>query len=477
MTLYVLSVEDQDTVRDQITEIVQHCSRDIRLTFAESQEEALGLLAESFFDLVLLDLKIPVRRGELDTAVDHGLYVLAHIKDRLPGVSVAILTGSPSEELIDGLLKGGHTVDVWGTGAEWTTIRFFKKSRIAELPKLLVDICDRLDEIERLECRDDGGVNLPLSSDRLIRIIVRQRGGTSYELVSVNDGASGAAVFKLRVLNDNGVKVGSLVAKIASRDDVVLEEHNYSRYADRLVPEATPRFLHATKFGAGAYAAAVYTLAEGFTRDMFILADKAKEDVDAAVGRLAAHLRPWSEGVHERSVLVGDIRRTALANEKLEGIIGRYSLGWVSNLEKLKVQSRWCPTHGDLHGGNVLVDGEARPQFIDYNDIREGPPSFDWVTLELSLIFALKGPARKTEWPSRADCAAWGDATAFSSNGPFRHFVEACRASAMAVAPGKREVAASAYAYVLRQLKYEDTDKEIAVALLNAIRPIVEGRQ
>jgi len=48
--------------------------------------------------------------------------------------------------------------------------------------------------------------------------------------------------------------------------------------------------------------------------------------------------------------------------------------------------------------------------------------------------------------------------------------VKACRAWAHEVAAGGREVLASAYAYLVRQLKYPDTDKLLAQRLLESVK-------
>ena len=52
---------------------------------------------------------------------------------------------------------------------------------------------------------------------------------------------------------------------------------------------------------------------------------------------------------------------------------------------------------------------------------------------------------------------------------PAAKFVAGCREWALEVAAGQREVAASAYSYLVRQLKYDDTDKGLAMELLEAV--------
>ena len=75
--------------------------RGFDLTFAESGEEGLDLLAAGGFDLVLLDYQLPTINGDL---------VLGRIRDDLdPELPVVVVTGGGSEVLAVELLKQGAT--------------------------------------------------------------------------------------------------------------------------------------------------------------------------------------------------------------------------------------------------------------------------------------------------------------------------------------------------------------------------------
>jgi hypothetical protein len=107
---------------------------------------------------------------------------------------------------------------------------------------------------------------------------------------------------------------------------------------------------------------------------------------------------------------------------------------------------------------------------IDYGDIADGPPALDPVTLELSGIFHPDGVFYSSEWPSVETAKKWGELDAYLSGCPHRDFVRGCRAWALDVAAGSREIAATAYSYLLRQLKYADTNKDRALALIEGVR-------
>jgi hypothetical protein len=110
---------------------------------------------------------------------------------------------------------------------------------------------------------------------------------------------------------------------------------------------------------------------------------------------------------------------------------------------------------------NALVDNN-RPVMIDFAEVDESPISTDPVTLELSNYFHPRGVGCSAD--ARADILAGAGCTGAPDPavGPF---VRECRQWAQAVAAGDRERLACAYGYAARQLKYEDTDKELAAAI------------
>ena len=146
-----------------------------------------------------------------------------------------------------------------------------------------------------------------------------------------------------------------------------------------------------------------------------------------------------------------------------------YDLKWAKRLESRTIYVKWSTTHGDLHGGNIMLDDTNRPALIDFNDIGQRPAVFDWITLELSLIFNIKGPAKETAWPTLQQCENWADLDSFVEGSPFEGFVRTCRAKALLTCTGERELWVVAYAYLLRQFRYDDTDKERLKALIDGV--------
>jgi hypothetical protein len=88
----------------------------------------------------------------------------------------------------------------------------------------------------------------------------------------------------------------------------------------------------------------------------------------------------------------------------------------------------------------------------------------------LSLLFHPDSAGICGSWPTIDQARNWGALNSYLVNCPFPEFVTELRSWALRVAGGNREIAASAYSYLIRQLKYPDTDKLIAMALLDGVR-------
>jgi hypothetical protein len=91
------------------------------------------------------------------------------------------------------------------------------------------------------------------------------------------------------------------------------------------------------------------------------------------------------------------------------------------------------------------------------------------LSFNLSLLFHPGFQRIRGAWPSTDTSALWADLSTYTQECPCPAFVRACRNWSHAVAAGKREIYASAYAYLLLQLRYPDTDKKLIFALLEAV--------
>ena len=78
-------------------------------------------------------------------------------------------------------------------------------------------------------------------------------------------------------------------------------------------------------------------------------------------------------------------------------------------------------------------------------------------------------------WPSLQQAKQWGVLDQYLKDCPAATFIMECRNWASQVAAGKREIAGSAYSYLIRQLKYQDTDKNLILALLEGVKTFYES--
>ena len=443
------------------------------IKIAGSRTAAIELLAREFFDLVILDLKIPTIDGALDADPQHGHAVFAHARTVVPGTPVFVLTGSPAEDFIPALLKQQQQVDVWSEGRKVGTIDFLKKYKFDECSVTLAPIAAAIHGLSDVEL-DRGDANLTIQDDRLIRIFARKFGGKRCTVSQVGGGLSGAKIVRVRITDSGGTRVHDAVAKLGPPEDVQDEANRFDNLVSRLDPAATPRKLATLEFGAGALAGIFYGLAEGFESSAFDLALCQDGRALAAINGVDAATRRWTMALRRPAgqsemFVVACLRTTRWR---------RYSVSIPSigqmPFESVQVQTRWACIHGDLHGSNILVAANGAAVLIDYGDVGDGPASLDPITLELSLFFH---PQRINlgAWPSLDQAGTWGSLDAYLKGCPAAEFVRGCRQWANRVSAGNREMAASAYGYLIRQLKYEDTNKELVLAILKGVKAFYDA--
>jgi CheY-like chemotaxis protein len=465
-----LVVEDDRAFADELARILRERLRHppSHIAFAQSRDSAYSYLDQEFFDLLLLDLKIPTVDGALDADPRHGLAVFGRARQIAPGTPIFVLTGSPAEDFIPDLLAGQQHVDIWGEGRKVGTVEFLKKYRFDEAPAKLEPIADAVWALSEVEL-DRGDTDLGLEDDRLVRIFARRVGGTRCVAKMIGGGLSNAKVIRLKVTDVQGAPVYDAVAKLGSIAEVRDESERFETHVARLDPATTPRKLQTLEFGAKAQAAVFYGLADGFNLDGFGVCLRPEDLFCSVPTILSEATRRWREGIAETRRSVREIRRRLISDEDFQRVTKPHNILWLNDFESRQIQTHWGCVHGDLHGGNVLVSEDGTCVLIDYGDVGEGPASLDGITLEFSLLFHPKGPLRTGGWPAPGQASQWANLDQYLIGCPAAGFIAACRGWANEVAAGQREVAASAYSYLVRQFKYVDTDKNLVLELLEAV--------
>jgi CheY-like chemotaxis protein len=467
--MFVLVVEDKKEFVDDICVMLAEVPGPPVVKVASSRDSAYALLDDQFFDLIILDLRIPSQDGGFDDTPQHGHAVFARARLVAPGTPIMVLTGSQVEDFVGTLLQQKQDIDIWGENKRVMTVDLLKKYEFDQFPARLQPIAAAVRSLADVELQR-GGINLSIEDDRLIRIFARKFGGTRCVLSKLGGGVSGALVVRIRVTDSQGARVHDAVAKIGSPTDVLDECDRFDKIVSRLDAHATPRKLATFEHGARAKAAIFYGLADGFDQSGFDVSAGPALQVTRVIQSIEAATARWLEDVAQSRRTIREVRQRLLGDNDQIRLVNDFNLTWANAFEANAIQVKWSSVHGDLHGSNVLAAADGRVVLIDYGDVGEGPASLDPVTLELSTLFHPQRSQLQWGWPSLAQAASWGDLDTYLSGCPFSAFVRECRGWALRVAAGQREVAACAYSYLLRQLKYGDTNKELVLALLVGVK-------
>jgi CheY-like chemotaxis protein len=470
ITMQILVVEDNQDFLVDLVQALCVLPGVPEIKVAVSRDTALEMVEQGFFDLIVLDLTIPTIDGALDATIEHGNAVFAKSQEIAPGTPIFILTGSSADEIFSSLLERKETVDIWGEQTRRGTIDFLPKRLFDELRAKISPVAAAVQALSDVEIKKAGKpFQLNIAEDRLVRSFTRRRGGTRCVLAELSGGLSDTRVFRATVFDQAGSTRINAVAKMGSHAAIQAEALRYDREMSRLSSNATPRRLETAEFGGKNMAVVFYGLAGGYGRSLFQVAIEAPAMVANIITQIEDLTAPWRDRVPESRSPIARIRRRVLDDTKFRELAATFSLDWVAEFERRDVQTRQCTIHGDLHGGNVLVNENGGATLIDYGDVGEGAAPLDPITLELSYFFHPDGPLRESQWPTPAQARMWGTED-YLNECPMPEISRGCKRWADAVCAGHREIAAVAYAYLVRQLKYAETDKERVLNLLTGAR-------
>ena len=468
MSAHFLIVEDDDEFASALDAMIAAMPGLAHVTIARSREAACAALSGQFFDFAVLDLKIPTQDGGLDAAPEHGKYVFHHARNAAPGTKLLVLTGSPSDDFIADMIAQKHDADIWAEGVSISTVEFQRKIDLDQAPDLIAKVKAAVLALDDIELTLNQ-VNLQTAEDRLLRIFAKRLGARRCVVAPIGEGKSGAKPLRLQLFDANGTPIRQSFAKLGPVAKIQDEAARHDKHVVLLDGAATPRKLSMLEFGASKTAGIFYQLADGYTESMFdvLRADPAR--AAATLDSVAQCVAQWTQGTAETSRTIAEIRGCWVKDEKALELHAEYRLDWAADFEARQVQARWRCVHGDMHGGNILISADGGPVLIDYGDVQHSAVSYDPVSLELSVVLQ-DNPTLSDAWPDEAACRNWHDIDSYVAGSPVEPFIRSCRQWAEATAAGKREVAATAYAYLLRQLKYGDTNKPRILALMEGVR-------
>ncbi|TQJ34314.1 phosphotransferase [Arthrobacter sp. SLBN-122] len=454
----VLLIEDEDRSIRLTSDALARVTT-VTPTIARYRDAALSAIRFDEFDLILCDLRIPPTANSLDISEEHGLAVHSEARTVCPGTPIIFLTGFATPSNITDQLSSGGVADIYGLNSV-PMVQLCLKSDLARLDTLLRGFAKALSDLDDW-CKVESTLTISPMMARAVRCYAKSIGSRSAAVTPLQ-GLSGAEVATARFTDTHG-GIASVFVKVLDFESARDELNRYHQFAgNRLEPGFFAPALTATFSGLRKEAALFSTLAGNSYRSIFQVLRESPEAGAEIVRRLQVGMEAWHSPTVPHSFSLADLRRARIPDEKLPD--GIAALPELLALEEISVEVRTGVIHGDLHGENVLVNANGGPMLIDFGDLGVGTSASDPITLELSVLFHLQGPARGSGWPQPRNLESWWDIDRFAEGAPHEEFLRACRSWASSI-DTEAAICAIAYSHALRQLKYDDVDPDIAVAI------------
>jgi CheY-like chemotaxis protein len=469
----VLFVEDQPELHNQVKNELEPYG--ISITTAENAAQAIELVEAGGFDLFLCDLKIPASLEAPIPHKQHGLKVYDQMRVAAPGVPIIIFTAYGQLPDLRDRLSEAPSQNLYGDGNHSLVI----ERRKTEIKKVVGLIREQYGKLTDLEANIElSGVAARAAmedlDERLVRIHARSHGAVTARMDLLAGGRSGARVLKLQTNSTNGSLTSRVVAKLNTVPEVEDELKRYEQHVLVLGAGAYTNHVGTLRAGAQQRAALFYALAQTYDDSLFGLLRANVLGATKTVEELRENLRPWHEHPTPVTRTIADIRRLFVSEARLGALPP--GINWRdAALEGASVNINEAPAHGDLHGGNVLVNPDGRPILIDFGRVDSATNAVDPVTLELSAVLHPDASIELRNWPTTAQAEHWDDLEAYLDGCPIREYVCECRKWATDASRGDREIDAVVFAYALRQLLYPGRHHELAAAYsrgaANRLRP------
>ena len=470
----VLLIEDEESTIQQIRRRLETACHAV-VDVARSRDTALdNLNSGKDFDLIVCDLRIPTRDDSLDVNEEHGLRVHDVAREKNPGTLSVFFSGFARLDNVGRRLSTAPSLDVFGTGQTWSLVAEYPKSKQPEFIRWATKLSGALADLDQIEISDSTKCLDNEFEARTLRIYAKRLGGARIVVTKLG-GLSGAKVLRFEISDPAGATVGSVVAKV---DILARIEDELARYQQHVAPilgigTFAPKAGEVCH-GCGRFGAAFYTLAENGYQDLF---DASISDVATcivAVNHLRNSHSEWKGIAVNSKQPVSSIRSSYMSDEEFAPWIHDLGKSRVKRVEEITILVKKTIQHGDLHGLNVLVDTDGRPLIIDYGNLGQHPAEIDPITLELSFVFHADHP-ELGGWPTVKQGSSWFNLTDYTRGSRLGEVVKACRQWATTTST-RQQLAAVVYAHTVRQLKYKDTNKPLALAIAKAAMEKVIGQ-
>lgn len=460
----ILFVEDNDGFAGDLEPVLRGISGVGEVLRVIDKESAATALRDELIDLVILDLSIPPNSASDAPDPEHGQALFHEARELRPGTPVFILTGAEVQKFSQGLAKFGNQVKLWGDNTQIETVSFFLKEEVDDLlvrVKALSEIFSRMNAVAINTRGKDLG--LTAVQDQMLKSFANMADGIACDVSLLSGGLSEARVVKATAM-DKARKPQVLCAGKLGPSSIIRAEHDaYEKHARKLGIGACPPLYCSIDVGVGLNGAIFYTLTDDDTCSLFERLASDPAIGPGAVGRVRTGLQRWTEAATADVVQVGDVRRRIIDDDDAARVEMKFGISALRSIETRIVQVSQSCIHGDLHCGNVLVRSDGDAVLIDFGDAGPGFICLDPIAMELSLVFHPDAAKFGLRDGLMNNLEGWPDVDTFVRDDRLKPMVAACRDWAHDVGGGDHSVLASAYAYALRQLKYETVDPAITI--------------
>ncbi|WP_346302651.1 response regulator [Pantoea sp. Morm] len=474
--MQILFVEDNSSYADTLVSAVKDKFPEIAWDIVDNSSSAEALLDKNYYDLIILDLCMPSVPSGLEKDVQNGQQLFYYVQRLMPGTPIYILTGSELDSFATNLLRHGERIKLWGAAREFSTVLYFRKDETLEMMKELSDIYNEIISLNAIVINTRGKeIEFGRGQERALQSFVRSMGGFDGVYYPLS-GLSGSLVGRIEVRNDRFNIIGVFVAKLGLSSKIHKENESYARHV-RLMPmnTFTPLLLSMDK-GLREYNAIFYTLAEGYKETLF---DVVRVDPCKAVDvikKVRNSMERWSTARKVSRVKIGEVRKAKLNDANFNKLATQYGIEEIKDIEDIFVNISESCIHGDLHGGNVLVDQAGTPVLIDFGDVGFNYTGLDPITLEMSLIFHPDCVASEISNEIRSSINNWPNIDRYCQDNPFREVIKYCRDWAYDISGDDKSVLAAGYAFAVRQLKYDTVSADETIVLIKRIVDAIQIR-
>ena len=463
----VLFVEDEDDWFAEVAAELKALDNSVSVVRARSRASAVSYIEaeDEEFDFIICDLRIPPSDGGIVGDENQGLFVQTRAREVRPGVPCMFLTAHATMRNIRDSLSSGGTEDIFGTREPFRMVVHFSKVELPEAMMWVSEFTKKRSELRAIVVDHETRMLLSDHVQLGLQIFARRHEGSRVQIQPLGGGLSGAETYRATVHGPTGV-TASVFTKFDRRSAIVSEHEQYNRCLPTLLGP-TSFASHADQIiaGLGSNGAVFYQLATGFDRSLFGLIADNDEAAGLTVAKLHQKVDPWHAMRESSQRRIGDFRQEAVPDSVLTQYEDELGALDYRAFEESMISVSACYQHGDLHGANVLVDSLGEPLMIDFGNLGLASACLDPIVLELSILFHPQGSGAIGEWATAEMAEHWCAVDTWARASPVPEFVRACRHWASAVAANELEWLCVAYREALRQLKYPDTRKDLAIAI------------